>query len=238
MPDANPGKTVEALSASAFGCAGERCMAGSTAIAVGKAAEQVLPLLVDAARTIKIGRTDMISIQPDMGPVISAEHRERVIDLVASGEREGATVIADGRGVIVPEAPNGFYLGATVVDFVRESMTLAREEVFGPVLNVMRAEDLESAIEQINRSVFGNGAAIFTQDGKAAREFKHRVKAGMIGINVGVPAPLAMFPFSGWDDSFYGDLHIQGREAIQFYTRQKVTTTRWFGGDVGDVWKK
>jgi malonate-semialdehyde dehydrogenase (acetylating)/methylmalonate-semialdehyde dehydrogenase len=140
--------------------------------------------------------------------------------------------------VEVADAPDGFYLGATVVDHVREPMTLAREEVFGPVLNVMRMEDLDQAIETAGRSAYGNGASIFTSSGAAAREFKHRVKAGMVGINVGVPATMAMFPFTGWDASFYGDLHIQGREAVQFYTQQKVVTSRWFGGTVGNVWRK
>jgi malonate-semialdehyde dehydrogenase (acetylating)/methylmalonate-semialdehyde dehydrogenase len=237
MPDADIPKTVEALSTAAFGCAGERCMAGSTAITVGAAAERLLPSLVDAARKIRVGPTDRPA-QPDMGPVISALHRDRILDLVATGEREGAKVIADGRGVKVTDAPRGFYLGATIVDGVQQNMTLAREEVFGPVLNVMRMDDLDRAIEITNASAFGNGAAIFTNSGKAAREFKHRVKAGMVGINVGVPATMAMFPFTGWDDSFYGDLHIQGREAVQFYTQQKVVTTRWFGDGVGDVWKK
>jgi malonate-semialdehyde dehydrogenase (acetylating)/methylmalonate-semialdehyde dehydrogenase len=129
-------------------------------------------------------------------------------------------------------------MGATIIDQVRDEMTLAREEVFGTVLNVMRMDDLDQAIEAANKSAYGNGAAIFTQSGKAAREFKHRVKAGMVGINVGVPATMAMFPFTGWDDSFYGDLHIQGKEGVQFYTQQKVVTTRWFGDGVGDVWKK
>jgi malonate-semialdehyde dehydrogenase (acetylating)/methylmalonate-semialdehyde dehydrogenase len=238
MPDADVPKTVEALSTAAFGCAGERCMAGSTAIAVGKAAERLLPSLVEAARSIRVGRTDRPEPQPDMGPVITGQHRDRVLGLVASGEKEGARVVADGRGVKVPDAPRGFYLGATIVDGVRANMTLAREEVFGPVLNVMRMDGLDDAIAQANASSFGNGAAIFTSSGAAAREFKHRVKAGMVGINVGVPATMAMFPFTGWDDSFYGDLHIQGREAVQFYTQQKVVTTRWFGGEVGDVWKK
>jgi malonate-semialdehyde dehydrogenase (acetylating) / methylmalonate-semialdehyde dehydrogenase len=238
MPDADVSKTVEALSTAAFGCAGERCMAGSTAITVGAAADRLLPSLVDAARKIKVGRTDQPATQPDMGPVITAQHRDRVLSLVAAGEKEGAKVIADGRNVKVPEAPRGFYLGATIVDDVQQNMTLAREEVFGPVLNVMRMDDLDRAIEIANASAFGNGAAIFTNSGKAAREFKHRVKAGMVGINVGVPATMAMFPFTGWDDSFYGDLHIQGREAVQFYTQQKVITTRWFGDGVGDVWKK
>lgn len=240
MPDADIPKTVEALSTAAFGCAGERCMAGSTALTVGKAAERLLPTLIDAAKAIKIGRTDQPAPaqQPDMGPVITAQHRDRVLDLVATGEKEGAKVVADGRTAKVADAPRGFYLGATIVDDVQATMTLAREEVFGPVLNVMRMDDLDAAIAQANASAFGNGAAIFTNSGGAAREFKHRVKAGMVGINVGVPATMAMFPFTGWDDSFYGDLHIQGREAVQFYTQQKVVTSRWFSGEVGDVWKK
>jgi malonate-semialdehyde dehydrogenase (acetylating)/methylmalonate-semialdehyde dehydrogenase len=237
MPDADVPKTVEALTAAAFGCAGERCMAGSTALTVGAAADQLLPSLVAAARAIKVGPTDRAA-QPDMGPVITAQHRDRIASLVAGGEKDGAKVICDGRTVQVAEAPRGFYFGATIVDQVQAEMTLAREEVFGPVLNVMRMEDLDGAIAMANRSAFGNGAAIFTRSGAAAREFKHRVKAGMVGINVGVPATMAMFPFTGWDDSFYGDLHIQGRESVQFYTQQKVVTTRWFGGEVGDVWKK
>lgn len=237
MPDADVGKTVENIATAAFGCAGERCMAASTAITVGAAAERLLPDLVKAAQAIKVGPTDRAA-QPDMGPLITAAHRDRVLGLVATGEKEGAKVIADGRGVKVPDAPKGFYLGATIVDGVENNMTLAREEVFGPVLNVMRMDDLDAAIEQANRSAFGNGAAIFTNNGRAAREFTMRVKAGMVGVNVGVPATMAMFPFSGWDESFYGDLHIQGKESIQFYTQQKVVSSRWFGGDVADVWKK
>jgi malonate-semialdehyde dehydrogenase (acetylating)/methylmalonate-semialdehyde dehydrogenase len=237
MPDADVVKTVEALSAAAFGCAGERCMAGSTAITVGKAAEHLLPSLVEAARAIKVGPTD-IRTQPDMGPVITAQHRDRVMSLVASGEKEGAKILTDGRGIRVADAPNGFYMGATIVGNVHDDMTIAREEVFGPVLNVMRMDDLDHAIEAANRSAYGNGAAIFTNSGKAAREFKRRVKAGMVGINIGVPATMAMFPFTGWGESFYGDLHIQGKEGVQFYTQQKVVSTRWFGDGVGDVWKK
>jgi malonate-semialdehyde dehydrogenase (acetylating)/methylmalonate-semialdehyde dehydrogenase len=238
MPDADVSRTVDALAGAAFGCAGERCMAGSTAITVGKAADILLPQVVDAARSIKVGRTDSAMSQPDMGPLITAAHRSRVEGLVESGRQDGATLACDGRGIKVAGAPNGFYLGATVIDHVGESMAIAKEEVFGPVLNVMRMEDLGQAIELANRSAYGNGASIFTSSGAAAREFKHRVKAGMVGINVGVPATMAMFPFTGWDASFYGDLHIQGREAVQFYTQQKVITSRWFGGDVGDVWRK
>ena len=237
MPDADVRNTVDALATAAFGCAGERCMAGSTAITVGKAAERVLPSLVDVARNIRVGPTDA-EAQPDMGPVITAQHRSRVLELVASGERDGASILADGRRIHVPDAPNGFYIAPTIVDQVRDNMTIAREEVFGPVLNVMRMEDLDQAIDTANRSAYGNGASIFTSSGKAAREFKHRVKAGMVGINIGVPATMAMFPFTGWDESFYGDLHIQGKEGVQFYTRQKVVSTRWFGDGVGDVWKK
>jgi malonate-semialdehyde dehydrogenase (acetylating)/methylmalonate-semialdehyde dehydrogenase len=161
-----------------------------------------------------------------------------VESLVESGANEGAKVLCDGRGLKVDGAPGGFYVGATIVDQVDPGMTIAREEVFGPVLNVMRMDDLDSAIEMANRSAYGNGAAIFTSSGKAAREFKNRVKAGMVGINVGVPATMAMFPFTGWDESFFGDLHIQGREAVQFYTQQKVVTTRWFNEGDADVWKK
>jgi malonate-semialdehyde dehydrogenase (acetylating)/methylmalonate-semialdehyde dehydrogenase len=237
MPDADVTKTVESLATAAFGCAGERCMAGSTALTVGAAAERLLPSLVEAARAIKVGPTDRAA-QPDMGPVITAPHRDRVLSLVASGESEGARIIADGRGIRVPEAPGGFYVGATIIDGVLPGMTLAREEVFGPVLNVMRMEDLDAAIELANASAYGNGTAIFTNSGKAAREFKHRVNVGMVGINVGVPATMAMFPFTGWNESFFGDLHIQGREGVQFFTQQKVVSTRWFGEGVGDVWKK
>ena len=237
MPDADVGKAVENLATAAFGCAGERCMAGSTALTVGAAADRLLPSLIAAAKAVKVGPTDRPA-QPDMGPVITAQHRDRIMRLLASGEKEGAKIIADGRSVKVPDAPRGFYVGATVVDGVQNTMTLAREEVFGPVLNVMRMDDLDAAIEQANQSAFGNGAAIFTSNGRAAREFTMRVKAGMVGVNVGVPATMAMFPFTGWDDSFYGDLHIQGKESIQFYTQQKVVSSRWFGGEVGDVWKK
>jgi len=238
MPDADAPRTIEALSMAAFGCAGERCMAGSTAIAVGKAGEVFVPQLVDAARSVKVGRTDSAMSQPDMGPLITGSHRDRVAQLVELGAKEGATIACDGRGVSVAGAPNGFYLGATVVDNVRDTMTIAREEIFGPVLNVMRVEDLAQAIGVANKSAYGNGASIFTTSGASAREFKHRVKAGMVGINIGVPATMAMFPFTGWDASFYGDLHIQGREAVQFYTQQKVVTSRWHGAEVGDVWRK
>lgn len=237
MPDADFDNSVTGLVDAAFGCAGQRCMAGSTAVTIGRAADKLLPPLAEAVRAIKVGPTDR-DPSAKMGAVISAQHREKVAGLVESAAKEGADVVVDGRGVKVPEYPKGFYLGPTIVDKVRSEMTIAKDEVFGPVLNVMRFEDLESAIEMANKTIFGNGACIYTQSGKAAREFRHRIKSGMVGINVGVPAPLAYFPFSGWDYSFFGDLHLQGREGIMFYTRQKVTTWRWFRFGEGDIWHK
>jgi malonate-semialdehyde dehydrogenase (acetylating)/methylmalonate-semialdehyde dehydrogenase len=235
MPDADVQNSVRGVIEAAYGCAGERCMAGSTAVVIGDAAKKVLPSLVEAARAIKVGRTD-IEAQPNMGPVITRQHRDRVAQLIEIGAKEGAKIAADGRSVKVDGAPNGFFLGATILDEVQSGMTVAKEEIFGPVLNVMRFEDLDSAIELANRSPYGNGASIFTRSGKAAREFKHRINCGMVGINIGVPASMAWFPFNGWNDSFFGDLHMQGKESVQFFTQQKVTTTRWFSFGEGDIW--
>ena len=235
MPDADVDHSVRGVIEAAFGCAGERCMAGSTAVVVGDASKRVLPTLLDATRAIKVGPTDR-ETQPNMGPVITRQHRERVEQLIAAGAKEGAKVPVDGRGVRISEAPNGFFLGATILDEVNSSMSIAREEIFGPVLNVMRFDELDGAIEMANRSPYGNGASIFTRSGKAAREFKHRINAGMVGINIGVPASMAWFPFNGWNESFFGDLHMQGREGVQFFTQQKVTTTRWFSDGEGDIW--
>src|SRR5580765_3321254 len=237
MPDADVENSVRGLVEAAYGCAGERCMAGSTAVIIGDAAKTVLPSLVDAARSIKVGRTD-IDAQPNMGPVITRQHRDRVMQLIEAGVKEGAKIPADGRSVKVDSAPNGFFVGATILDEVQSGMTVAKEEIFGPVLNVMRFSDLDSAIEIANRSPYGNGASIFTRSGKAAREFRHRIQCGMVGINIGVPASMAWFPFNGWNDSFFGDLHMQGKEGVQFFTQQKVTTTRWFSFGEGDIWHR
>jgi len=237
MPDADFGNSVTGLVDAAFGCAGQRCMAGSTAVTIGSAHDQLLKPLSATVKTMKVGPTDR-DHGGTMGAVISPAHLAKVTSLIDSSEKEGAKIVVDGRGVKVPEAPKGFYLGPTIVDGVTAGMHIAREEVFGPVLNVMSFEDLESAIEMANRTPFGNGACIYTQSGKAAREFKHRIKAGMIGINVGVPAPLAYFPFAGWDYSFFGDLHLQGREGVMFFTKAKVTTSRWFRHGEGDIWHK
>jgi malonate-semialdehyde dehydrogenase (acetylating) / methylmalonate-semialdehyde dehydrogenase len=237
MPDADVENSVRGVIEGAFGCAGERCMAGSTAVVIRGAEKAVLPALVEATRRIKVGPTDR-DPQPDMGAVITRQHRDRVLELIETGLKEGAKIPADGRGVKISAAPNGFFVGATILDQVQPGMTVAKEEVFGPVLNVMHMEDLDAAIELANRSAYGNGASIFTRSGKAAREFKHRIQCGMVGINIGVPASMAWFPFNGWNDSFFGDLHMQGREGVLFFTQQKVTTSRWFSFGEGDVWHR
>jgi malonate-semialdehyde dehydrogenase (acetylating)/methylmalonate-semialdehyde dehydrogenase len=237
MPDADVENSTRGLIEAAYGCAGERCMAGSTAVMIGDAAKKFLPSIVEAARAIQVGPTDR-EAQPQMGPVITRQHRQRVEQLIEAGAQEGARIALDGRSVNVPDEPNGFFLGATVLDGVQDGMSVAREEIFGPVLNVMHVGDLAEAIEQANRSPYGNGASIFTRSGRAAREFKHSVKAGMVGVNIGVPASMAWFPFNGWDESFFGDLHMQGKEGVQFFTRLKVTMTRWFSDGEGDIWHR
>ncbi|HEY9772772.1 MAG TPA: CoA-acylating methylmalonate-semialdehyde dehydrogenase [Planktothrix sp.] len=229
MPDADMQQTVQALQASAFGCAGERCMAGSLAIPVGEAAAELMPKLVEAAEKMRVGPTDGDDA-PDMGPLISAEHLAKVRGFIDKGESEGAKLALDGRKV---KLEKGFFLGPTIFDKAQADMTIVREEIFGPVLSVVRVDTIEDAIELGNQCPYGNGAVIYTNSGRAAREFKHRFNAGMIGINVGVPASMAWFPFTGWNNSFYGDLHIQGKEGIQFYTQQKMTMTRWFSDQGG-----
>src|ERR1044071_3776404 len=202
MPDADVENSTRGVIEAACGCAGERCMAGSTAVVVGGAEKPVLPTLIEATRKIKVAPTDREK-QPDMGAVIPRQHRDRVLELIEAGVKEGAKIPADGRGVKISEAPNGFYVGATILDHVQNGMTVAKEEIFGPVLNVMHMDDLDKAIELANKAAYGNGASIFTRSGKAAREFKHRINCGMVGINIGVPASMAWFPFNGWNESFF-----------------------------------
>jgi len=226
MPDADLDQAVGALQLSAFGCAGERCMAGSVAMPVGGVADALVERLHRAAGRLKVGPTDG-GAEVDMGPVITREHLERVAGYIDIGHREGAEVVLDGRSS-VPERDGGFLIGPSVLDRVKPDMRVAREEIFGPVLSVIRADDLDQALAIGRDCPYGNGASIFTRSGWAARQFKQHFNAGMIGINVGVPAPMAWFPFTGWNTSFFGDLHIQGTESIQFYTQQKMTMTRWF----------
>ena len=225
MPDADLEQAVGALQLSAFGCAGERCMAGSIAVPVGKVADPLVERLCTTAKSMKVGATDG-GEEVDMGPVITREHLDRVAGYVDIGQREGADVVLDGRSVTSPNG--GFLIGPSVLDRVEPAMKVARDEIFGPVLSVIRVNDLEAALAIGRDCPYGNGASIFTRSGWAARQFKHHFNAGMIGINVGVPAPMAWFPFTGWNSSFFGDLHIQGTESVQFYTQQKMTMTRWF----------
>ncbi len=238
MPDADLDQAVQALQASAFGCAGERCMAGSVAVPVGRIADGLVEGLCRAGKAMKVGPTDG-GAAVDMGPLITRAHRDRVATYLDVARAEGAEVALDGRAFDLPGA--GFLLGPSVVDRVGPAMRLAREEIFGPVLSVVRTGDLDEALALGRQCEYGNGASIFTRSGWAAREFKRRFNAGMIGINVGVPAPMAWFPFTGWNKSFFGDLHIQGTEGIHFYTQQKLTMTRWFRApseSVADpIWK-
>jgi malonate-semialdehyde dehydrogenase (acetylating)/methylmalonate-semialdehyde dehydrogenase len=224
MPDADVDLAVKALAASSYGCAGQRCMAGSVAVAVGNVADPLVDELCSYAGGFNVGPTDG-STKVDMGPLINLDALSRVAGYLDIAANEGATVALDGRRDF---EGNGFLIGPSVVDKVEPSMRVAKEEIFGPLLSVIRTDDLEAAIAVGDQCEFGNGASIFTRDGYAAREFKQRFNAGMIGINVGVPAPMAWFPFTGWNQSFFGDLHIQGTEGVHFYTRQKMTLTRWF----------
>ncbi|MEO1235881.1 MAG: CoA-acylating methylmalonate-semialdehyde dehydrogenase [Planctomycetota bacterium] len=224
MPDADLDQSVKALAASAYGCAGQRCMAGSVALAVGEVGDALVEHLVDYAGRIDAAPTDG-NEAAGMGPVISAEHRDRVAGALATAEEEGAEVALDGRQV---DPGDAFLLGPSVIDRVTTEMSAWKQEIFGPVLSVVRAGSLDEALAIGRSCPYGNGASIFTRSGYAARTFKRHFNAGMIGVNVGVPAPMAWLPFTGWNQSFFGDLHIQGTEGVHFYTRQKMTLTRWF----------
>ncbi len=222
MPDADPAIAVPAILNSAFGNAGERCLAGSVAVAVGAAADRLLQPLADAASKLVVGPGDVAGVQ--VGPLIRADHRDRVAGYVDKGVAEGAQLLVDGRGEM---SRPGFFLGPTILDRVTPDMAVGHEEIFGPVLSVERAATLDEAIAHTNRMALGNMATIFTQSGRAGREFRERVEAGMTGINVPIAQPFAFFPFSGWKSSFYGDLHIHGTDGIEFFTRKKVVVTRW-----------
>jgi malonate-semialdehyde dehydrogenase (acetylating) / methylmalonate-semialdehyde dehydrogenase len=224
MADADMPKTVEAIIGSAFGAAGERCLAGSVLVPVGDAAGPLLDLLVKRTNSIAVGDGAKDGIE--RGPLVTADHCKHVAGYVEKGVAEGATPLVDGRNL---KAENGgFFLGPTIFDNVTPEMTIARDEIFGPVLSVIRVDTLDDAIDLVNRSPFGNASSIFTNNGKSAREYSSRVEAGMVGVNVGVAAPMAFFPFAGWKNSFFGDLHAHGKDAIAFYTEQKVIMSRWF----------
>jgi len=209
-------------------------MASSVLVLVGNA-DKVLPGVVEKARALKLG--DGLDETTEMGPVISAAHKQRIEEYIELGIEEGVQVILDGRKASVQGLEDGFFIGPVLLDGVTPDMRVAQEEIFGPVLSVMRAENLSEAIAMANTSPFGNGASIFTESGAEAHEFRSNIQAGMVGINVGVPAPMAFLSFGGRKNSFFGDLRVYGQDAVEFYTQKKVVTERWFGGaKTGSIW--
>lgn len=225
MPDAVLEPTVAALMTSFFGCAGERCLSGAVLLAVGEVYEPLRDMLVEAASKIRVGYGLDEGVQ--MGPVVSKRHMERVLGYIENGVQEGAKLILDGRNIKVEGYP-GWFIGPTIFDKVKPDMVIANDEIFGPVMSIIHINDLEEAFEIIHANPYGNASSIFTSNGKAAREFQYRVQCGNVGINIGIAAPMAFFPFSGWKDSFFGDLHSQGLDAIRFFTEKKVSIIRWF----------
>nr|WP_315484549.1 CoA-acylating methylmalonate-semialdehyde dehydrogenase [uncultured Undibacterium sp.] len=225
MPDADLEQTVDALMGAAYGSAGERCMAISVAVAVGEIADQLVEKLVPRVRALKI--RDGMDAEAEMGPVVSAAHKAKIESMIAAGVSEGAQLLVDGRGLQVEGHEHGFFLGGSLFDHVQEGMQIHREEIFGPVLCVVRVPDFASALALINRHEFGNGVSLFTADGNTAREFSRRVQVGMVGINVPIPVPMAWHSFGGWKRSLFGDMHAYGEEGIRFYTRYKSIMQRW-----------
>jgi malonate-semialdehyde dehydrogenase (acetylating)/methylmalonate-semialdehyde dehydrogenase len=225
LPDADVDFAADHLAAAAFGSAGERCMAISAAVAVGSAGDRIVEAVNQRARAVRVGSgRDAAS---EMGPVVTRQAQERIHGLIDTGERQGARITVDGRGYQVPGFENGFFVGPTVIDQVATDMDVYREEIFGPVLSVVRSDSVDDAIALINANPYGNGTAIFTSSGEAARRFQRGVHVGMIGINVPVPVPMAFYSFGGWKDSLFGDKHVHGPEGVSFYTRAKVVTARW-----------
>ena len=225
MPDADMETSLRVILDSAFGCAGQRCLAASVALPVGEACTTFTPLLLDAARSRKVG----FGLDPgvELGPVITSQSRERIANLVGRSVSEGGTLLVDGRDVRISGYEKGNFIGATVVELPNANGELGQTEIFGPVLSVTNTATLDEAIAVVNASAFGNMACLFTSSGAAARKFRYETRVGNVGINVGTPAPMAFFPFSGAKGSFFGDLHAQGRDAIDFYMDKKVVVERW-----------
>jgi malonate-semialdehyde dehydrogenase (acetylating)/methylmalonate-semialdehyde dehydrogenase len=225
LPDADLEFTADALIGAAYGSAGERCMAISAVVAVGACADPLVKLLKKKAEAIVVGPGDKEGV--DMGPLVTAQHRDKVAGYVDQGVKEGAKLVVDGRGLKVRGSENGNFLGTTLFDNVTPEMKIYRDEIFGPVLIVLRAKTLDDAIALVNRNPYANGTAIFTESGGAARRFENEIQVGMVGVNVPIPVPVAFYSFGGWKSSLFGDLHVHGMEGVKFYTRTKAITTRW-----------
>jgi len=225
MPDADMNQAADALMGAAYGSAGERCMAISVAVAVGDAGDRLMNLLKPKVEALKIGPGTDANM--DMGPLVTKQHLDKVKGYVNIGLDEGAELVVDGRDYSLQGYENGFFMGGCLFDNVRTEMQIYREEIFGPVLSVVRSPDFNDAVKIINQHQFGNGVSIFTRDGDAAREFTNQIQVGMVGINVPIPVPMAFHSFGGWKDSLFGDLHVHGPEGVRFYTKQKAVTSRW-----------
>jgi malonate-semialdehyde dehydrogenase (acetylating)/methylmalonate-semialdehyde dehydrogenase len=225
MPDADMDMAVDALIGAAYGSAGERCMAISVAVAVGDAGDKLVAALSKRTAALKIG--DGMEHGAEMGPVVTSAAKQRIERLIGEGVEQGATLVVDGRGFKVPGRENGFFVGGTLFDHVTPEMTIYKEEIFGPVLCVVRMPDVGSAVELINANEYGNGVAVFTRDGGVAREFVRQIQVGMVGVNVPLPVPMAFNSFGGWKRSMFGDHHAYGPEGVRFYTRHKAVMQRW-----------
>ncbi|WP_373990755.1 CoA-acylating methylmalonate-semialdehyde dehydrogenase [Duganella sp. BuS-21] len=225
MPDADMEMTVDALMGAAFGSAGERCMAISVVVAVGDAGDKIVDAL--AKRTAALKVRDGMAGDAEMGPVVSSAAKQRIERLIGEGVEQGAKLVVDGRDLKVPGRENGFFVGGTLFDHVTPDMTIYKEEIFGPVLCMLRSPDVGSAVELINRNEYGNGVAIYTRDGGVAREFVRQIQVGMVGVNVPLPVPMAFNSFGGWKRSLFGDHHAYGPEGVRFYTRHKAVMQRW-----------
>jgi malonate-semialdehyde dehydrogenase (acetylating)/methylmalonate-semialdehyde dehydrogenase len=225
LPDADMAMATQIITDSAFGCAGQRCLAVSVAVAIGDAQKTFRDAIADAAGKLRVGNGLEDGVQ--MGPVITAQSKSRIESLIGEGEKAGAKVLVDGRSAKIPGCESGNFVKPTVLDGVPATSELAHTEIFGPVLSLIHANDLDEAMNFLEKNPFGNQASLFTSSGSAARRFRYEAPAGNIGINIGVAAPMAYFPFSGWKDSFFGDMHGQGRDAIEFYTDKKVVVERW-----------
>ena len=226
MPDADLDQAANAIVGAAFGSAGERCMALSVMVAVGdNTADALIVKMTPLIHSMRIDAGDVPNT--DMGPLISSTHRERVLVAVEKGLQEGADLIIDGRGFKHPQYPQGFYMGPCLFDHVKENMSIYQNELFGPVLVIVRVNSFEEALELVNKHQYGNGTAIFTRDGFSAREYSQRVQVGMVGINIPIPVPIANHPFGGWKRSVFGDTNMHGQESINFYTRRKTVTSKW-----------